>query len=94
MDWNKMTIQRPFGKSLHMGQKLFILAAPSPTLPYAYRQANANVRGGSYCINSVQISLGYNLWKSIVTAVVLPSPSEGEGVGVRSAMQVNSIGKA
>jgi hypothetical protein len=63
-----------------MEQKLPIKTDPSPTLPF--------VRGGSYCINGNKTSIGLDLCRNIFTIAVLPSPNEGEGLGVRSAMQV------
>jgi hypothetical protein len=63
-----------------MGRKFLILTNPSPALPF--------VRGGSYCISYDRIFSGFGLWRKVVMSAVLPSPNEGEGLGVRSAMQV------
>jgi hypothetical protein len=35
------------------------------------------------------ISSGLGPWRKVAIIAVLPSPNEGEGLGVRSAMQVN-----
>jgi hypothetical protein len=64
-----------------MEQKLPIMVDPSPTLPF--------VRGGSFCMSRDLISSGLGPWRKVAIIAVLPSPNEGEGLGVRSAMQVN-----
>jgi predicted Zn-dependent protease len=75
--------QKSFEKPLNTGQKLPISTNPSPTLPF--------VRGGSYCMDEAQTSPRPNLRKSLSTVAVPPSPNEGEGLGVRSAMQINTL---
>ena len=78
-----MQYERLFVKCLSIELKLATPANPSPALPF--------VRGGSYCINEEQSSSRLDLWRSIFVVAVLPSPNEGEGLGVRSATQVKQF---
>jgi hypothetical protein len=60
-----------------------MLTDPSLTLP----------RGGNSRVAKDFRSFGHCLWREVTILAVLPSPNEGEGLGVRSVMQVNTFQK-